>query len=184
LSSPEAEQILAQAQELAERAIAVAPGDPGSLRALGLVMAAQRRFDDARKLYECALASDPKAWGVLINLADIDGLAGRETEAVQNLERAFAIMRERYDEDIAQIRPWYAALGNMIADRHRAAGHMDAAETWYRRVLDHSPLHEAATAGLASVLSARGEHDAAQALCRDLVARIGPNESCALFLED
>jgi DNA-binding winged helix-turn-helix (wHTH) protein len=182
LSSPEARSVLARAQELAERAIAAAPEESAGLRALGLVMAAKGRFDDARRLYDRALAGDPKAWGVLINLADIDGLEGRETDAVQNLERAFAIMGECYDEDVAQIRPWYAALGCMIADRHRKAGHRDAAGGWYRRVLAHSPLHEAATAGLASVLSARGEHDAAQALCRELVARIGASESCAPFL--
>jgi Flp pilus assembly protein TadD len=71
----------------------------------------------------------------------------------------------------------------MIADRHRAAGDNAAAEDWYRRVLALSPLHETATAGLASILSARGERDAARSLCRNLVARIGPSAVCTPFLE-
>ena len=183
LASPEAARILAKAQDFAEQAVALAPSNATALRALGLTMAAMHRFDDARKFYNHALANDPKAWGVLINLADIDGMEGRETEAIGHLERAFAIMDAGYDDDVARIRPWHAALGAMIADRHRATGNNAAAEDWYRRVLAVSPLQETATAGLASILSERGEHYAARSLCRDLVARIGPSEACAPFLE-
>lgn len=183
LASPEAAPILAKAQRLAERAVSLAPDNAAALRALGLTMAAKHRFEDARKFYNHALAGDPKAWGVLINLADIDGMEGRESAAIANLERAFAIMGARYDDAVAQIRPWHAALGAMIADRHRAAGDNAAAEDWYRRVLALSPLHETATAGLASILSARGERDAARSLCRNLVARIGPSAVCTPFLE-
>lgn len=183
LSSPEAAPILAKAQSFAERAVMLAPNDATALRALGLTMAVMHRFKDAREFYNRALASDPKAWGVLINLADIDGMEGREAEAVGHLEQAFAIMAACYDDDVALIRPWHAALGAMIADRHRAAGNIAVAEDWYRRVLVLSPLQETATAGLASILAARGEHHAAQDLCRDLVTRIGPSEACAPFLE-
>lgn len=182
LETAEAKSLLAKAQELAERAAAIAPNCSAALRALGLVLSAQRRFGDARTIYRRALAADPKAWGVLINLADLDGIEGSDADALQNLGRAFAIMGAQYNAEPVQIRPWYAALGNMIANRHAAGGDLDTAETWYRRVLAHSPFHEDATAGLAALLAAKGEGHAADALCRTRIARIGPSVLCAPFL--
>lgn len=182
LSTAEAVEFLRRAHALAERASTLAPNNSSVLRALGLVLSAQQHFGEARKVYRQALASDPKAWHVLINLADIDGIEGRDAEALQNLERAFAIMGEQYDAEVAQIRPWYAALGNMIAIRHAALGKLDAADEWYRRVLTYSPFHEEATAGLATVLVSKGEAEAADALCRERIARLGPSKICAPFL--
>ncbi|HEY7976988.1 MAG TPA: winged helix-turn-helix domain-containing protein [Rhizomicrobium sp.] len=182
LATADAQSLLTQAQQLAERAVIIAPENSGALRALGLVLSAHQRFSDARAVYRRALAADPNAWGVLINLADVDGIEGHDADALQNLERAFAIMGEQYSTEPVQIRPWYAALGNMIANRHAGRGDLDAAEAWYRRVLAYSPFHEEVTAGLAALLSARGEKHAADALCRARVVRMGPSELCAPFL--
>ena len=140
LASPAGLQILSRAQALAERAVATDRCDAAALKALGLVMAATRRFDDARRLYEEALAVDPKAWGVFINLADIDGMEGRALGAVLHLERAYEIMTGVYNDQAVKIRPWYAALGTLIADRRRAMGHTKEADFWYRRVLAQSPV--------------------------------------------
>ncbi len=182
LATPKALALLTEAQRHGERAVAQAPGDPAALKALGLAMAALHRFDDARGLYERALASDPRAWGVLINLADLDGLEGRDADALSKLERAWRAMEALYESQAVTIRPWHAALGTLIADRYRAAGDGEQAQAWYRRVLTRSPLHEEATAGLAAVLAGQGDTEAARTLCRDLVARIGSSAACARFL--
>ncbi len=182
LATPKALALLAEAQRHGERAVSQAPDDPAALKALGLVMAAMRRFDDARRLYDRALAADGQAWGVLINLADLDGLEGRDADALSKLERAYRAMEALYESQAVTIRPWHAALGTLIADRYRAAGDGAQADGWYRRVLARSPLHDEATAGLAAVLADQGDAEAARALCRDLVARIGSSAACARFL--
>jgi transcriptional activator of cad operon len=182
LSTPAAQQLLSRAEALGDRAVTMAPNDPAALRALGLVMAATRRFTEARTLYERALAADPKAWGALINLADIDGMEGDRAASLTRLERAHAIMADLYPKQAVQIRPWHAALGVLIAARHLEARNATAAEDWYRRVLATSPLHEAATAGLAGVLAGRGEVVAAQLLCREFIARVGKSTLCEAFL--
>lgn len=182
LATPKALTLLAEAQRHGERAVARARHDPAALKALGLAMAAMHRFEDARSLYDRALASDPQAWGVLINLADLDGLEGRDADALAKLERAWHAMETLYESQAVTIRPWHATLGTLIAERYRTAGEMLRAEEWYRRVLARSPLDENATAGLAAVLMDQGDTEAARALCRDLVARIGSSAACARFL--
>lgn len=182
LSSPEALEILVRAQIFAERAVAMAAQNAVTLKALGFVMAASQRFDEARALYIRALAADPTAWGVLINLADLDDLEGHAAEALQNLERAFAVMTGVYHDEVALVRPWYAALGTLIADRHAALGQSGDAQDWYRRVLNYSPVNEAATAGLARLLVDAGDAAAARQLCAELIARIGPSTTCANFV--
>lgn len=160
LSSEAARKMLAHAELLATEAAGIAPDNAAVLRSLGLVMAVTERFAEARRIYRRALAIDPGAWGVLINLADIDGLEGREEEAIKSLEDAFLVMERRYDEEVAQIRPWYAALGLMIADRRRTAGQFGEAESWYRRVLAYAPAHEAALAGLTATQVAQSSNSA------------------------
>lgn len=184
LSSPEALELLSRAQALAERAVAIAGQSAAALKALGFVLAASERFTEARALYGRALASDSAAWGVLINLADLDDLEGHPVSALQNLERAFAVMTGVYHDEIALVRPWYAALGTLIAERHMALGQSSEAQDWYRRVLTYSPVHEAATAGLATLLAAGGDVAAARQLCTDLVARIGHSQACAHLIGD
>ena len=160
LSSRASGEILARAGQLATRATQIAPENTTALRALGLVMAATGRFADARRSYERALAIDPNAWGVLVNLADINGLEGQEAEAIQALERAFAVMEERYDTEIAQIRPWFAELGLMIANRYRAMKDIGKAEQWYRRVLLYAPANSAALTGMADAIAFQSSNSA------------------------
>jgi hypothetical protein len=52
------------------------------------------------------------------------------------------------------------------------------AEAWYRRVLAESPLHPAATAGLARLLRKSGDPAAAERLCAELKQRSGKAVGC------
>ncbi len=174
---------LARARTLAEGAVRDAPGDPAALKALGFVRSAQGDLAGAEAVYREALARDPDAWGVLINLGDIADLRGDRASAIGHLEQAYGAMDRLYGQEAIRISPWRARLGVDIAARHLAAGRPQEAEGWYRRVLDDAPLDPAATAGLARLLSDRGDRQAAARLCRDLVDRTGPVAGCAPFVE-
>lgn len=171
-------QQLRRAQQLAERAVELAPGSAATHKALGLVSSAQGHFEAALASNRRALALDPDAWGPMINIADLLEITGRGDEALPYFEQAYAAMGRVYERNPVQVRPWHAALGVLIADRYRARGDFSAAETWYRRVLGRSPLHPAATRGLAGVLRAGGDADAAERLCTELVRRLGHDTRC------
>lgn len=181
-ATPEAKRRLARARGLAERAARLAPDDAGALRALGLARSAQGDLEGAVDAYERALASDPDAWGVLINLGDVEEMRGRPAQALSHFERAYEAMTRVYDRQTARVRPWHPELGAAIAERHAAAGRPQAAERWHRRVLAHTPFHRRSTAGLAALLTAGGDAEAGRRLCRELVERTGPSPECEPFL--
>lgn len=182
LETPAGRALLDRAERLALDAAAAAPDDAHVLRAAGLVLTARRRFDEAGGFYGRALQADPAGWSALISLADLDGLQGRDASALERLERAYAAMSAGYAQEAVLIRPWHGELGVAIAERHRARGDLQAAAAWHRRVLDHSPLHEAAVLGLAGVLAEGGEVQAARDLCIELEQRLGPREACRRLL--
>ena len=168
-----AQRLLARARVLAERAIAVAPNDPAAHKALGFVHGALADFPAAIGSYERAVALDPDAWGPLINIGDVLEISNRSREALPYFERAYAAMTRVYDKQATRVRPWYAELGVLIADRHKDAGDTAEAESWYRRVLVYSPLHRAATEHLAAMLKAQGDIATAETLCANLKHRAG-----------
>jgi tetratricopeptide (TPR) repeat protein len=169
---------LQRAQQLAERAVAIAADSPVAHKALGFVASAQRRFDIALTEYQRAISLDPDAWGPLINLGDLFEINGKREQALPYFERAYAAMGRVYDRNPVQVRPWYANLGVLIATRYRARNDMFAAESWFRRVLSQSPLHPAATVGLAEVLRAGGDDAQAVRLCDELAQRTGVADAC------
>jgi transcriptional activator of cad operon len=169
---------LERARHLAERAVHRAPDSAAAHKALGFVRSAQREFDSALHSYERAIALDANAWGAMINVGDVLEIAGRGDEALPWFERAFDAMSREYDRNAAQVRPWHAALGVLIADNHRARGDAPAAEGWYRRVLVQSPLHVGATRGLAALLRASGDAAGADRLCAELSQRIARRNAC------
>lgn len=175
---PAARQLL-RARRLAERAVALAPDSSAAHKAVGFVASAQGRFDAALAAYGRALALDPEAWGTLINIGDVLEITGREREALPYFERAYAAMERGYALRPVQIRPWHAPLGALIAERHARLEDPSAAEAWYRRVLGHSPLHPAATRGLAGLLRAGGDDAEARRLCAELGRRVGAAEACS-----
>ena len=158
---------------LSERAVSLAPQDPVAHKALGFAQSAAGEFPLAIASYERAVALDPDAWGPLINIGDVLEISGHPREALPYFEKAYAAMTRVYDKQAARIRPWYAELGVVIADRHKTAGALSEAETWYRRVLVYAPLHRTATEHLASLLHAQGDTAAADKLCATLTERAG-----------
>lgn len=169
---------LQRALLLAQRAVQLAPDAAATHKALGFVASAERRFDTALGAYRRAVALDPDAWGPLINIGDLLEITGKGEQALPYFEQAYAAMTRVYDRTPVQVRPWQADLGVLVAGRHRARGDMPAAETWYRRVLAQSPLHPAATAGLAQVLRTGGDSAQAARLCVELVQRTGVANAC------
>jgi DNA-binding winged helix-turn-helix (wHTH) protein len=171
--TPAAVARLERAHGLAEDAVRMAPRNSTALRALGLVLSAQGRLPDARAVYEKALGVDPRAWGVMMNLAEVYDLTGEPARSTASMQAAYAAMSRAYDRESARIRPWHAALGVRIAERLAAAGDRAGSEAWYRKVLAEAPLDPAATRGLAGLLKASGKADQAGALCADFKTRTG-----------
>lgn len=163
---------LEYARRLAARAVERAPASAAAHKAAGLVAGAQGRFDDALESYRQAVALDADAWGAMINIGDVMEIAGDDAGALPWFERAYAAMSRGYDRNPAQVRPWQASLGVLIASKLRARGDGAAAEDWYRRVLASAPMDVAATSGLATLLRERGDVAAATRLCEDLRQRV------------
>jgi Flp pilus assembly protein TadD len=180
--TPEARARLDRALDLAKAAVEATPDDAAALKALGFVQSARGDLAGAEAIYRRALAADPDAWGVLINLGEVADLCGRPGEALAHLEQAWAVMQRLYGREAQKIGPWQPELGVDIARRHAAAGRTAVAEAWYRKVLAVTPLHPTATAGLAGVLDRRGDRAGAARLCRELVERTGPSAGCAAYL--
>ncbi|RZA37315.1 MAG: tetratricopeptide repeat protein [Lysobacteraceae bacterium] len=178
LENQPAREQLQRARQLAERAVMLAPDSAAAHKALGFVLSAQRQFAPALASYHRAVALDPDAWGSMINMGDVMEITGRDEEALPWFEQAYAAMGRAYDRNPVQVRPWYSDLGVLIADRYRARGDSPSAEAWYRRVLAESPLHPAATVGLARLMRKGGDPAAADRLCVELKQRSGETVGC------
>ena len=175
---PAARRTLERAEALARQAVALAPHDAETHKALGLVRSTRGDFAGARAAYERALELDADAWGALINMGDVLEVEGRGEEALPYFETAFAAMTRVYSRQVPRVQPWYAELATGIGDRHLAAGRRGEAESWYRRALEFTPLHPAATRGLARVLREAGDIQAADRLCGELRDRLGASVDC------
>jgi DNA-binding winged helix-turn-helix (wHTH) protein/Tfp pilus assembly protein PilF len=175
---------LQRARLLAQRAVELAPDAAATHKALGFAASAERRFDIALDAYRRSVALDPDAWGPLINIGDLLEITGKGELALPYFEQAYAAMTRVYDRTPVQVRPWQADLGVLVAGRHRARGDMPAAETWYRRVLAQSPLHPAATAGLAQLLRIGGDGAQADRLCAELAQRTGAAGACRADMQE
>jgi DNA-binding winged helix-turn-helix (wHTH) protein/Tfp pilus assembly protein PilF len=176
--TPAAVRILSEARSLADRAVQSGPREPAAWKALGFVRSAQGDFAGAKTAYDRALGLDPDAWGVMINLGELEDLQGRPQAGLAMLERAYAAMTRSYEREPARIRPWQASLGVLIAERHVSEGRLDLAAGWYRRVLAAGPFDPAATVGLAGVMRRTGDALGAQRLCRELAAHTGAAAGC------
>lgn len=176
LREPAQARLLSRARGLAERAWQLDPELTIAWRAYGLAASAQGDFDTALDAYRNALARDPQAWGVQINLADLLEISGQPEQALPHFESAFAAMQQAYASEPARVRGWDAALGVLIGDRYLVRGDAAGAETWYRRVLAIAPSHPAASRALIALLRDQGADGEAERLCRSLQ---GVGESCA-----
>ncbi len=178
LKNEQATLQLARAEGLALRATVLAPDNAKAHRSLGLVYAAQEKFAQAEKQYRQAIALDHNEWGALINLSELQSHAGDPTAALSSLKQAHAAMSRVYTADEVIIRPWYAKLGVVIADKSFELAQFSEAEIWYRQVLDFDPYNEAATMGLIKVLQQQGDQESANSLCFDLRQKVNPDVDC------
>ncbi len=180
--TPQALELLARARALAERGVRLAPDDPNTLKALGLVLSTSGELSAARGYYERAVVADPDAWAPLVNLSELARREGNLDGAIDYLSRGYDAMKRVYDEEPQRVGPWHAPVGVTIAQFHEENGSRDEAEIWYRRVLRLSPYDPNATAGLAQLLASSGDLRAALSLCRNLNAAGASHETCESLL--
>ncbi len=141
--------------------------DPRSFEAhlsLGLLLARQGKYADARPELAAATKLDPGEAGPALKarawraLAEIDrpgeGKTGDTTEASNDLLEAL---------DLSPETPADTLLAASLADQ---AGEYEAAEAAYRRVLAADPKSAPANSGLAHILIARKQYPEAETLLR------------------
>jgi transcriptional activator of cad operon len=179
----EAEQVLARAVAMAERAVRLAPRDPDALKALAFAYTAQGDLERGVAIYEQVLAIDADAWPALINLGEIESMRGNIEGAVGYFERAYAAMTRAYEYEAQRVGPWQVALGVLIGETYGRLGQPADAELWYRRVLAEAPYEPEATVRLAQLLADSGDEAEARSLCRELSARVGEYPGCTELLE-
>jgi DNA-binding winged helix-turn-helix (wHTH) protein/tetratricopeptide (TPR) repeat protein len=176
--TPQARELLARAESLAQRALRHSPDNADALKALGLVYATSGRLDEARELYERAAALDADAWEPLVNLGELDQIDGDLPSAAEHLSQAYEVMQRLYDREPQKVGPWHASIGVAIGELHEEMGNPEDAEIWYRRILRLSPYEPEATARLATILAAAGDLREAVSLCRNLQAVGSAHERC------
>ena len=174
----EARLHLGRALGLAERAVRLEPDNATSHKALGFVRSALGRSDAAIGSYERALALDPDAWDAAINLGDLYEMRGDSERALDYFEKTYAAMNRVYAEQSSRVRPWYARMGISVGVRHEQAGRAEDAESWYRRVLAHSPFDPTATCALARLLRRAGDAPAADRLVEEMAVRTATPVDC------
>ncbi|MGB0063038.1 MAG: tetratricopeptide repeat protein [Terracidiphilus sp.] len=155
----DAQTRLADAAALYRRAIAADPNSFEAHISLGLLLARQQKFEEARPELLTATRLDPgdagpalkaRAWRAL---ARIDQAADPAT-ASNDLLEALKLSPETPDDTL------------FAAELAEKTGQADAAEAAYRRVLAKDPHSLPATAGLAHLLIVRKQYPEAQTLLR------------------
>lgn len=178
LSTPEAQRSLSRAQALGERAVRLAPNDYSVHRSLGLVYAAQMKFDLALKHYDKAISLNPNAWGAMINKSEIINFRDGRAAGLVVLKDAYAAMERVYDNDTVKVRPWLPKLAISIANISNELGQLQDAEVWYRRVINYSPINIEANLGLMNLLKSKGDTSAALEICLKLQLSVKPELKC------
>ncbi|MDP2007678.1 MAG: PEP-CTERM system TPR-repeat protein PrsT [Rubrivivax sp.] len=121
---------VAKAQRLADALAKKQPTNPGFQDLLGTVRLRAGDLAGARKAYEEAARLDPKAIPPRLNLARMDGNAGRAQEAADRLA-AVLKMDERSIEAMLEL--------GLLTER---LGRRDQAVTWYTKAADLSGVKD------------------------------------------
>jgi DNA-binding winged helix-turn-helix (wHTH) protein/Flp pilus assembly protein TadD len=164
---------LDKANDLASKAVTLAPDDARAHKALGFVLSAQNQLMLALQSYQKALELNPDAWDVLINIGDINELSGRPTDAIANYKLALNAMHKEEPGLSNRGRPWRASLGSSIGDKYVQQNNLNEAELWYRHVLSFAPYDGNATRGLSQILALTSRTAEAKRLCQEYQERIG-----------
>jgi predicted Zn-dependent protease len=155
----DAQNKLDEAARFYRRAVEADPKRFEAHLSLGLLLARQRKLDDARAELAAATTLDPgeagaaakaRAWRAL---AQIDR-SENPAEASNDLLEALKLSPETPDDTL------------LAAELAEKAGQNEAAEAAYRRLLARDPTNAAANAGLAHLLIARKQFPEAETVLR------------------
>ena len=94
----------------ARRALAIHPGNPVVLQALGNALSAATRFEEAIEVYRQGLIAQPKSAGIYNNLANALRAAGKPEEAAEAYRHATTLRPEG---------PWPSATRRRVTSRTR-----------------------------------------------------------------
>jgi len=168
----DAENQLDQAAALYRRTVQADPNSFEAHLSLGLLLARQGKFDEARPQLAVATTLDPgagpalkaRAWRAL---AQIDrpspGHPGDPAEASNDLLQALKLSPETEDDTL------------LAASLAEETGQNDAAIAAYRRVLAKDPKSEPASVGLAHLLIVSKQYPEAETVLRTALAN-APND--------
>jgi tetratricopeptide (TPR) repeat protein len=121
------EAVQKQAEQLLSKAVQGSPKDPALLSSLAYVEQRRGALNDARELYQRALAQDPNLLDAATNLGVLEANSGHLREAVTLWEGAF------------QRAPGRSSIGMNIARAFCAAGQIEPARDFTVRVLQFNP---------------------------------------------
>jgi tetratricopeptide (TPR) repeat protein len=159
--------LLAEGEEAARRAVALAPGFAPAWNNLGIVLQEALKLDESRLCLERTLAIEPNNPETLNNLANTFKRLGLAAEAEKRWNAALALK-----PDYAEA---YSNLANLMLDQ----GEYDRAEAMARRAVELEPRLADAYVNLAAVETARHRHaDALHAL--DSLLAFAPAHARAL----
>ena len=116
-----------QAEQYLRKAVEERPEDAVLLTGLGFVEQEHGHEKEARELYERALKADPLSNDAATNLGTLEARAGHARRAVELWQGAFARAPHR------------SAIGMNLAMTFCAAGQMEDARRYVRRVLEFNP---------------------------------------------
>ena len=137
---------LAEAEQAARRAVAMAPNFAPAWNNLGIVLQEMLKLDESRLCLERALAFEPNNPETLNNLANTMKRLGLAAEAEKRWNAALALK-----PDYAEA---YSNLSNLLNDQ----GEYDRADAVARRAIELSPRLADAYINLAAVATARHRH--------------------------
>jgi tetratricopeptide (TPR) repeat protein len=135
--------LLAEGEEAARRAVALAPNLAGAWNNLGIILQEELKLDEARVCLERALELAPNNPETLNNLANTLKRLGRAAEAHRRWTDALAL------------RPDYAEALSNLANLFTDQGEYDRAESLARRAIELKPRLADSYINLAAVCTAR-----------------------------
>jgi predicted Zn-dependent protease len=146
------------------RAIAADPKSFEAHVSLGLLLARQNKFAEARPELAAATTLDPR-------LAD-PSLKARAWRALAGIDRSTDPAMASNDLiEALKLSPETTSDTLLAAELAEQSGQNDAAEAAYRRVLDKEPASAAATIGLAHLLIVKKQYSDAEPLLRAALAK-------------
>lgn len=163
---------LKEAVALARKAVRLAPDDPSAHKALGLALEYGGDFDRSVDSYLAALELEPQHWPSMVNVGDIHYRLGEYRLARNWFARAHEIADNR------------VMTASKLGKAAMALGRYEEARDWFAFILDHHPLHQAATAALARAEFYRGDEDAAMERCAALLSRLPDDPLCGVARTD